>query len=122
MLRRALKLRPDNGYIQDSWGYYLFVRGRISEAIVELEKAAKLKPDEPVILHHLGDAYLKSNLWHKAREQYERALRFTQDSPLKGTLQNKNETGDRRIASAGGDTGVRKPAATAKKDEEPAEE
>ena len=57
-LRKAMELRPESGYIRDSWGWYLFVRGKSKEAIVELEKAVRLKPDEPTILEHLGDVYM----------------------------------------------------------------
>jgi Tfp pilus assembly protein PilF len=79
LLKRALGLRPDNGYIQDSWGWYLFTRGRVREAVVELEKAAKLKPNEPTILEHLGDAYLRANLVEKAFIQYSDAARYADD-------------------------------------------
>lgn len=89
LLRRALTLKPDNGYIQDSWGWYLFVRGRVNEAVVELEKAAKLKPNEPTILEHLGDAYLRSNLREKALQQYTEAAKITEDEKLRAQLQKK---------------------------------
>jgi Flp pilus assembly protein TadD len=90
VLKKAKKLRPENAYIQDSWGWYLFVRGRTSEAIVELEKAAKLKPDEVTILEHLADAYLRANLTQKAIVQYQEALQFA-DEPGKAKIQQKIE-------------------------------
>ena len=38
LLKKAMALRPNNGYITDSWGWYLFTRGRVGEAVVELWK------------------------------------------------------------------------------------
>lgn len=89
LLRRALALRPDNGYIQDSWGWYLYTRGRVSEAIVQLEKAARMKPNEATILEHLGDAYLRSNLREKAMLQYSDAAKYADNSASKLKLEAK---------------------------------
>lgn len=89
LLKRALGLRPDNGYIQDSWGWYLLTRGRIKEAVVELEKAAKLKPNEATILDHLGDAYLRNNLREKALIQYNDAVKYTEDENSKRKIEFK---------------------------------
>lgn len=89
LLRRALSLRPNNGYVQDSWGWHLFMTGRVKEAVIELEKASHLKPDEPTILEHLGDAYLRSNLREKALLQYTSAVKHIEDSENKKKVQKK---------------------------------
>jgi tetratricopeptide (TPR) repeat protein len=101
MLRKAIGLRPDNGYIQDSWGWHLFVRGRVSEAIVELEKAAKLKPNEATILEHLGDAYLHSNLREKAMQQYQDAAKFAEDDTVRKKIQMKIDNLHQELAQGG---------------------
>ena len=101
LLRRALALKPDNGYIQDSWGYYLFVRGRNSEAIVELEKAARLRPQESTILEHLGDAYIRGNLWQKAFSRYHDAVKYAEDDTAKQKLETKLLNLQREFASGG---------------------
>lgn len=88
LLRKAMGINPDNGYIRDSWGYYLFTRGRVSEAVAQLEKAAVLKPQEPVILEHLGDAYLRANLRQKALQQYQEAIKSS-DGEMRAKLQEK---------------------------------
>ena len=106
LLRRAVGLKPDNGYIQDSWGWYLYVRGRVDEAVVELEKAARLKPSEATILEHLADAYLKSNLREKALNQYKDALKHAEDEEARRKIQNKLESLVREIAGEPGTTGV----------------
>ncbi|MDZ7581460.1 MAG: hypothetical protein U5R30_12805 [Deltaproteobacteria bacterium] len=40
-----------------------------------LKRAVELVPEDPVILEHLGDAYLKTNDKKNALQSYERALK-----------------------------------------------
>ncbi|RBP09840.1 Flp pilus assembly protein TadD [Roseiarcus fermentans] len=63
MLRRAVELRPNDGYIVDSLGWAHYKLGQYSEAAETLEKAVDLKPADPVLNDHLGDAY-----WHVDRK------------------------------------------------------
>ena len=57
MLRRAVDLRPTDGYVVDSLGWANYKLGHYDEATRELEKAIELKPADPVVNDHLGDAY-----------------------------------------------------------------
>ncbi len=88
MLRRAVELRPTDGYIVDSLGWANYKLGRLDDAVRELERAIDLKPSDPVINDHLGDAYWKVGRkleagfqWNHARdlgpepEDKERILR-----------------------------------------------
>ena len=59
MIRKAVSLRPNDGYIVDSLGWAYFRLGRYEDAVRELERAIELKPEDPVINDHLGDAYWK---------------------------------------------------------------
>ena len=75
MLRRAVELRPTDGYIVDSLGWAYYKLGRYPEAAAELERAIELKPSDPVINDHLGDAYWRVGRkleatfqWNKARD------------------------------------------------------
>jgi tetratricopeptide (TPR) repeat protein len=75
MIRRAVELRPNDGYIVDSLGWAYYRLGRYEEATKELERAIELRPEDPVINDHLGDAYwkvgrqLESNFqWRHARD------------------------------------------------------
>lgn len=103
LLKHALALKPDNAYIQDSWGWYLFVRGRVSESVVELEKAVQLKPNESTILEHLADAYLKANLEEKALIKYRDAVRFADetDAEARHKLESKVKDLTRVLAEKG---------------------
>ena len=57
LIKRAVELKPEDGYIVDSLGWAYYRLGRHEDAVRELEKAVDLKPEDPVINDHLGDAY-----------------------------------------------------------------
>ena len=118
LLQKAMTLRPDNGYITDSWGWYLFTRGRVNEAVVALEKAVHLKPNESTILEHLGDAYLRSNLREKALTQYSEAAKYADDDSLKHKIESKRDHLNTEIVEGGKTDHGRMPASV-KPDAEP---
>jgi tetratricopeptide (TPR) repeat protein len=88
-IHKALKISPTNPYIQDSWGWYLYTTKQFKQAILTLEKANSLLPNEPTICEHLGDAYLQNKLVYKAFEYYEKALLYTTDESTKAKIQGK---------------------------------
>lgn len=73
-IRRAVALKPEDGFIRDSLGWVFYQKGRYDEAVKELKEAARLADNDPVILEHLGDAYLKTNERSRALDAYESAL------------------------------------------------
>jgi tetratricopeptide (TPR) repeat protein len=73
MLRRAVELRPNDGYIVDSLGWAHFKLGQYAEAAETLEKAIDLKPADPVLNDHLGDAYWRVNRRIEAHFQWNHA-------------------------------------------------
>jgi len=74
-LERALKLKPDDAFILDSYGWLLYRTGDRQTAMKKLEKAFATKPEEGVIAEHLADVYVALNLPLKAVQVYEQALR-----------------------------------------------
>jgi len=82
LIAEALKYKPDDGYITDSLGWVFFKKGLYSKAVEFLKKAAAIVVDDPVILEHLGDAYLKLNDREKALESYNRALKFKKEERI----------------------------------------
>ena len=74
LIQRALKLKPNSGYIQDSLGWIYYQKGLYDEALRYLEKAAELNPEDPTINEHLGDVYSKKKDFKKALEHYKKAL------------------------------------------------
>ncbi|WP_343222762.1 tetratricopeptide repeat protein [Mameliella sediminis] len=76
MIERAVKARPNAGYIVDSLGWVLFRLGRYEEAVPHMERAAELMPIDPVVNDHLGDVYWAVGREREAEFMWKRALSF----------------------------------------------
>jgi len=74
LIERAIKNRPDAGFIIDSLGWLYFKKGYYDKAIVELKKAVNLSPNDAAIKEHLGDVYYKINDFKNALEIYKDTL------------------------------------------------
>jgi tetratricopeptide (TPR) repeat protein len=70
-------VRENAAYI-DSLGWVLFRRGRLSESLVELRKAAALPEGarDPVVWGHLGDVHFRLQEMKPARCCWEKAVSF----------------------------------------------
>ena len=73
-IRKALEIKPDDGYIIDSMGWVYFQQGDYDKAVDYLERAAQLTDYEAIIAEHLADAYVKTGQVVKALEIYHRSL------------------------------------------------
>ncbi|MFM8269584.1 MAG: tetratricopeptide repeat protein [Pseudomonadota bacterium] len=78
-VRKAMSLKPNDGFIEDSLGWILFKKGKLKDAQEVLERAAALQPDEAIILEHLGDVYEKQKEYAKAKEFYKKAAELAQN-------------------------------------------
>ena len=74
LIKESLSLKPGNGYITDSLGWVYYKMGKHKKALRILKKAHGIVKDDPVILEHLGDAYLATDNVTKAIESWEHAL------------------------------------------------
>jgi tetratricopeptide (TPR) repeat protein len=74
LIRKAVKIKPDDGYFVDSLGWAYYRLGDMSSAVEHLERAVELKPDDPVINDHLGDVYWRVGRKLEAKYQWEQAL------------------------------------------------
>jgi tetratricopeptide (TPR) repeat protein len=74
MIKKAVELRPNDGYIVDSLGWAYYRLGRYEDAVKELERAIELRPEDPVINDHLGDAYWKVGRRLEANFQWRHSL------------------------------------------------
>ena len=79
MLRRAVELQPEDGYIVDSLGWAHYKLGHYDEAVKLLERAIELKPGDPVINDHLGDAYWRAGRHLDAQFQWNHARDLNPD-------------------------------------------
>ena len=82
MLKRAVELRPTDGYIVDSLGWALYRLEDYQGAVEQLERAVELSPAEPVINDHLGDAYWQVGRKREARVQWQRTLSLAPSDDL----------------------------------------
>lgn len=74
MIKRAVELRPNDGYIVDSIGWAYFKLGEFASSVKELERAVELRPEDPVLNDHLGDAFWRVGRRLEARYQWNRVL------------------------------------------------
>jgi tetratricopeptide (TPR) repeat protein len=74
LIQKALKIKPDSGFIIDSLGWVYYRKGLYDDALSSLQKAFSLKSDDPTIAEHLGDVYLKKNEYQHSLEMYQKAL------------------------------------------------
>jgi len=76
LIKKALKVEPENGAYLDSLGWAYFKMGRTQEALKLLEEAASFLKD-PVILDHLGDVYYAVGDKTRAKEIWTKTLRLS---------------------------------------------
>jgi tetratricopeptide (TPR) repeat protein len=93
LIRRAVQLRPNDGYFVDSLGWAYYRQKDFDQAVKQLERAVELKPDDPVINDHLGDAY-----WHVGRQleakfQWKQALDLKPEPDDESKIKKKLEAG-----------------------------
>jgi Flp pilus assembly protein TadD len=89
MIRKAVKLRPNDGYIVDSLGWVLYQLEDFSGAVKQLERAVELRAEDPVINDHLGDAYWNVGRKQEARFQWRRALSFEPEEEFIDSIKKK---------------------------------
>ncbi|MBU2091440.1 MAG: tetratricopeptide repeat protein, partial [Alphaproteobacteria bacterium] len=68
----------------------LYQQGRYDDAVRQLERAIELRPGDPTINDHLGDAYWKVGRRVEARFQWQRVLTLKpEDAELEASVQRK---------------------------------
>ncbi len=89
LIIRALEIAPNDGFYIDSLGWVYYQKGDYRRAIEQLEKAVHLVVDDPVIIEHLGDAYLKDGQQAKALRSYRDALKAASEHEQVGRIRSK---------------------------------
>jgi tetratricopeptide (TPR) repeat protein len=115
LIKRAVSLKPNNGYYVDSLGWAFFKLGQFDDALTEMKRAAALVHDDPVIYEHLGEIYLKQNLAAEAREAWLHSLeldpsnlklieRFRSQGMGDATTEERVRQAKRRVSAERADT------------------
>ena len=89
MIKKAVALRPGDGYITDSLGWVYYRMGRYADAVPYLEQAVELMPYDPTINDHLGDAYWQVGRELEAKFQWRRAKNHAEDDTLIAGIEDK---------------------------------
>lgn len=88
LIRKALKLDPDNAAIIDSHGWVLFKLGRHDEALLELQRAYAAYADHEVAAH-LVEVLVALDRGAEARALLDDALETRPDSPYLDDVQTR---------------------------------
>lgn len=91
--KRAADMRPDDGYILDSYGWALYRSGNYAEAVKWLQRSVEIIPDDPAMLDHLGDAYWKVGRKDEAHFKWKSAHDMSKDTTLKQSIEKKISLG-----------------------------
>jgi tetratricopeptide (TPR) repeat protein len=86
-LRRVIALRPDDAQAYNALGYTLADRtDRLADALVLLDKALSLAPEDPFILDSVGWAQYRAGNLSRAQEYLERAFKLRSDPEIAAHL------------------------------------
>ncbi len=81
LIKKADKLKPENGYIVDSLAWAYFRLGKLDEAWKHIQRAVTLSKDDPTMWEHYGDIAKQSGRAAQAKKGYQNALKFNHEHP-----------------------------------------
>lgn len=93
MIDKAVKARPNEGFIVDSLGWAYYKLERFEEAEKYLQRAVALSPSDALLLDHYGDALWQNGHHREARFQWERAVTFGAEGDVLAAIKDKLENG-----------------------------
>ncbi|MCP4580625.1 MAG: tetratricopeptide repeat protein [candidate division Zixibacteria bacterium] len=74
LIKKALKLSPDNSAYLDSYAWVMYKQGNYKEALKYQLKAMEAANDDPILYDHMGDIYSALNRIPEAQTNWHRAL------------------------------------------------
>jgi len=75
LITKAVSLKPEDGYIRDSLGWFYYKTGKIDKALVEIQKAFDLVNTDVVITKHLAIIYRDLEKYEMAKKYFVEALK-----------------------------------------------
>ena len=93
LIKKAVSLKPDDGYIVSSLGWAFYRLGNFKEAVKHLERAVELRPEDATLNDHLGDAYWRVKREREARFQWDQALSLKPEPDEVDKIRRKLERG-----------------------------
>lgn len=105
LIQRALKQEPNNGAYLDSLGWAYYKQNKLAEAEENLRKAVDREGEDPTILSHLADVYLKlgqseraAQLLERSLAQWQKALPADYEADKANAVESQLKTLKRRLA------------------------
>ncbi len=90
MLKKADRIRSNDGYITDSLGWALFKLKKYSKAKIYLQKAVQIMPADPIVNDHFADSLWMNGDKLQARYYWNYVLNLKEaDEELKKKISNK---------------------------------
>jgi tetratricopeptide (TPR) repeat protein len=90
MLKKADRIRSEDGYITDSLGWALFKLKKYSKAKTYLQKAIQIMPADPVINDHFADSLWMNGNKLQARYYWNYVLNLEDtDKELREKISDK---------------------------------
>ena len=74
-ISKAVKLKPQDGFIRDSLGWYYYKVGKLKKALIEIKKAWDLVKTDVVITKHLAIIHRDLKNLEEAKKYYFEALK-----------------------------------------------
>lgn len=101
LISKAVELKPEDGYIRDSLGWYYYKTGQIQKALVEIQKAFELVNSDVVIAKHLAIIHKEMKNYDKAKKYFVEALKNCKfESERKEVLEALNGLKDVRLPAS----------------------
>jgi len=101
LLKKAIVLKPEDGYIRDSLGWYYFKTGNFEKALKELKKAWQKEKSDVVITKHLAIIYQEMKRYSMAEKYFSEALKnCKQDNERMEVLQAMENLEKVRLAES----------------------
>ena len=93
LIKKAVRLRPNDGYIIDSLGWAFYLQKDYEQAVKNLDKAVELRPEDPTLNDHLGDAYWRLGRKLEAKFQWTQALSLNPEADDVPKIKRKLDEG-----------------------------
>lgn len=74
-IKKAVALKPEDGFIRDSLGWYYYKTGDLNKALVHIKKAWEAVKTDVVITKHLAIIYQELQKYEEAKKYYNEALK-----------------------------------------------
>ncbi|MBC98677.1 MAG: hypothetical protein CME63_13080 [Halobacteriovoraceae bacterium] len=101
LITKAVSLKPEDGYIRDSLGWFYYKTGKIEKALVEIQKAFDLVKTDVVITKHLAIIYRDLEKFDMAKKYFVEALRNCKlESERKDILDSLGPLKDLRLPAS----------------------